>query len=251
MYYDLNIPHESATTPYLKRLHELGWGAVAINYTFAGKPPREPCSYAKNQNVPIRQYTRLTLVLNDPQQNAGLTNTEIIRSFDIIAVRPTTDRTFQIACQSLDVDIISLDLSDRLAFNIKHGLVREAVARGVIFEVSYGPSISAPIAGGKRRAALSSVMHLTRVLGKAKGLLVTSGPTAGEFGLRAPHCVRNWLEMVGVKPDSSLCGTVDNAVRVVRHAGDRKWSVKGAIVNVGRQDLLPNSDMYNDYIKML
>jgi ribonuclease P/MRP protein subunit RPP1 len=245
MYYDLNIPHDSASHAYFKRLEELGWGAVAINYTFAGKAPREPCQFVPHSDISMRQYTRLTIVLNDPQQNVSLNNSEIVRSFDILAVRPTTDRTFQIACQSLDVDIISLDLSDRVPFNIKHGLVREAIARGVMFEISYGPSISAP--GSKRRAALSSVMHMTRVVGNAKGLVVSSGATAGEFCLRSPHCVRNWVELAGVKADSSLALLVDNNNRVVRHAGDRKWSVRGAIVNASRQI---DSHMYADYIKL-
>lgn len=254
MYYDLNVPEDLATSSYLKRLEDLGWNAVAINYTFAGKPPREPCSFKKLANLTkLRQYTRLTLVLNDPQQNVDLTKSNIINSFDLVAVRPTTEKTFQMACQSLNIDIISLDLSDRLSFNIRHGFVREAVARGVVFEVSYGPSIAAPIAGGKRRSALSSAMHLVRVMGKSKGVIVTSGPTVGEFCLRAPHCVRNWTEMVGIKADGSKACLVDNPYRVLRHAGDRKWSVRGSIVilsDEARQQN-SNSDLYSDYIKMI
>lgn len=245
MYFDLNVPVELANSAYLKRLDELGWGAVAINYIFNGKPPRERCAYARNTAVKLKQYTRLTLVISDPQQNVGLTSNEITRSFDIIAVRPTTERTFQIACQSLDIDMISLDLSDRLPFNLKHGLVREAIQRGVLFELSYGPSISASISGGKRRNALSSVMHATRIVGRAKGLVVSSGLTSGEHGLRAPHCVRNWAEMVGIRPDGSKTCVVDSPLRVIKHAGDRKWSVKGVVINVSAN---VDTDFYKDYI---
>ena len=246
IYYDLNVPQELASTAYLKRLEQLGWGAVAINYTFTGKAPKELCPYVKNPAVGLKQCTRLTFVLDDPQQNFVLGASESIRSYDILAVRPTTERTFQIACQSLEVDIISLDLSEKLPFNIKHGLVREAVGRGIVFEISYGASVSNT--GSKRRAALSAVMHLVRVMGKAKGLIVSSGRVSGEGSLRAPHCARNWVEMVGVKPDSSLTLTVDNAIRIIRHAGDRKWSVGGSVFKINND---ARSDFHHDYMALL
>lgn len=55
----------------------------------------------------IKQFTRLTLVGDDQVDlNSGL-----IKSYDLLAVRPTANYEKAFNC---DVDIISLDLSQRL-----------------------------------------------------------------------------------------------------------------------------------------
>jgi hypothetical protein len=40
------------------------------------------------------------------------------------------------ACSSLDVDLISLDLSQRLPFRLRPALLKPAIGRGIMFEVS-------------------------------------------------------------------------------------------------------------------
>ena len=39
------------------------------------------------------------------------------------------------ACTTLDIDIISMDLSLRLAFKLRPAMLQSALARGVVFEV--------------------------------------------------------------------------------------------------------------------
>lgn len=56
-------------------------------------------------------------------------------SYDLLAVQPQSERAFALACTSLDVDVISTDLSKRLPFRFKPALVKSALARGVHFEV--------------------------------------------------------------------------------------------------------------------
>ena len=224
MYYDLNVPVTPETEPHLPRIlaryKALGYGAVAVNYTVHGKLPRAPCTYQRTDSPTVpHQYTRLTVVLSDPQQNYGLNSAnEIVRSYDLLAVQPTTERCFQMACQSLDIDIISIDLTadSRIAFPVRHGLVREAARRGIMFEVCYGASIGD---GAMRKRVLGGAMFLSRIC-RGRSMLVSCG-TGDIAGIRAPHDVRNWAELVGVPADHSRRCTVDNAALVVKRAGER------------------------------
>ena len=50
-------------------------------------------------------------------------------------MQPQTERLFQLACGSLEVDLISLDLSRRLPYRFKPSMVKAALARGLHFEV--------------------------------------------------------------------------------------------------------------------
>jgi hypothetical protein len=70
--------------------------------------------------------------------------------YDLVAVRPTSERTFNFACQQLEVDIISLDLSRKLPFHIKRAPVTLAISRGLFFEMCYSPSIRGASPCGRR-----------------------------------------------------------------------------------------------------
>jgi ribonuclease P/MRP protein subunit RPP1 len=59
-------------------------------------------------------------------------------AYDIVSVRPVNEKVFQTACLQMDVDIVSVDLSVRLPFRLKHSTVGAAVDRGVFFEISFG-----------------------------------------------------------------------------------------------------------------
>ena len=45
------------------------------------------------------------------------------------------------ACTSLEVDVVVLDLSSRLGFQLRPGLLSAAVARGLCFEILYAPAL--------------------------------------------------------------------------------------------------------------
>ena len=45
------------------------------------------------------------------------------------------------ACGTFDVDIISLEMGNRLPFYFKHTTVGLAIDRGIYFEISYAPAI--------------------------------------------------------------------------------------------------------------
>jgi ribonuclease P/MRP protein subunit RPP1 len=52
------------------------------------------------------------------------------------------EKIFQQCCSTLDIDIISLNLNEKLPFHIKHNMVGLAIQRGIHFELSYAASIA-------------------------------------------------------------------------------------------------------------
>lgn len=52
----------------------------------------------------FRQYSRITVVVDDPVQTAALNSgNQVLRTYDIVAVRPTNQRAFEQACKNSEV----------------------------------------------------------------------------------------------------------------------------------------------------
>lgn len=84
----------------------------------------------------IRQLTRLTVIGEDGSAlQEAFSQTEITTSYDILAVQPMNEKALQLACTTLPVDIIALDLSRRLSYRLKSTVLSAALSRGVFFEV--------------------------------------------------------------------------------------------------------------------
>lgn len=66
-----------------------------------------------------------------------------LQQYELLSVEPSDDRSFQLACKTLNVDIITFDLSRALPFGSKLALLKKAVARGVYIEMQ--------LAGAPRR----------------------------------------------------------------------------------------------------
>lgn len=127
--------------------------------------------------------------LTASQTNA---HSNIFSPYDIIALAPTTETTFSLACLThtqpspLSAHIISVPLDvPRLPFRMKHTMVRTALRNGAVFEISYASALDNT---AKRNwwAAAREVVRVT----KGKGLIVTGGGTDGA-DLRAPRDVGN------------------------------------------------------------
>ncbi|KZW01406.1 PHP domain-like protein [Exidia glandulosa HHB12029] len=88
--------------------------------------------------------SRLTMVLDsDCDSSFGLAqaNLSLFEPYDILALRPLTPATFSSACiahslpSQLTAHIISIPLSPRIPYPLKHTLVRTARKNGVVFEL--------------------------------------------------------------------------------------------------------------------
>ncbi|KAF5840528.1 RNase P subunit p30-domain-containing protein [Dunaliella salina] len=85
------------------------------------------------------------------------------------------------ACHWLDVEIISLDLGQKLPFRLRPKLLAAATARGVMFEVCYSGGLHD---SSSRQMLISNVQALVRAL-NGRGLILSSGACSA-LELRSP-----------------------------------------------------------------
>ena len=108
--------------------------------------------------------------------------TQSFSSLNLIAVCPRSEKAFQLVCSTLDVDIVSLDLSGgRLDFPLRNNIVGEGVGRGLHFEIAYGDCLSD---SETRRNLFGNAVGLIRAT-MGKNILIGSG-VADALDLRAP-----------------------------------------------------------------
>lgn len=235
--FDLNVPWTPATKDTIGRtlgvLEELGWSAVAINHTVTGNIPKGPCPFGVLPSK-LKQYRRITLVLSDHQHNHGLT--ELSSHYDLIAIQPETEKMFNLACQSLECDFISLDLTvARLPFSLRHSTVQTAIKRGITFEINYGPVIRDPTL---RRNVIGNAMALCRLMGRngprlTHGLII-SGGCEQPWECRAPLDIANMAALFGIPAHLRMNTLTDAPKWTIEHAATRKLTHHGAIQLVKR-----------------
>lgn len=157
---------------------------------------------------------------------------------------------FQVACLTLEIDLITFDFTSAkpALFPIRHGYVRQALSRGISFEIVYGGSI---VEAARRRQAILTAQTISRV-SRGANLIVTSGADS-EWILRPPADVMNLAGIFGVPAHCRKQVVVDNQRRLVEHAASRKLTHRTAIMSVpeaifsGTQPA--TSDMQEDFIR--
>ncbi|OTB05116.1 hypothetical protein M426DRAFT_320172 [Hypoxylon sp. CI-4A] len=261
MLYDLNIAWSPTTTTAdlertLRFSRQLGYNVVAINHTLEAPLPSQipnplpkfppPSSAPENQNQnqnrkPTTILRRLTVSFADPAQNPQLSRAA--QAYDLVAVRPTTDKAFQTACLSVstaDAALISLDLTRRLPFHLRPKPCMAAVRRGLRFEICYGAAVVPAEGAGadaRARAAFAgNVAQLVRATG-GRGLVVSSGGEAvggGNGGgvmmaLRAPADVVNLLNVWGLSTERGMEALSSNPRGVVVNEGIKRSGFRGIV----------------------
>jgi len=79
---------------------------------------------------------------------------QVLRCYDILAVRPTNQDLFAKACTELEVDIITLDMTRRVPFSFRREPVGKAIERGLMFEINYSHALK-----GTCAASSNTVSH--------------------------------------------------------------------------------------------
>jgi ribonuclease P/MRP protein subunit RPP1 len=95
----------------------------------------------------------------------------VVNSFDLFAVRTgEQEAIFEQCCTKSDADIISLNLGNRMNFFINKTVVKQAIARGISFEICYG---SGCLEGSQanRKQFLVNAMSLVKA-SKGKSLIL-------------------------------------------------------------------------------
>lgn len=146
--------------------------------------------------------------------------------YDIIALRPTDEKGILHASNSLDADIISLDLSIRYSFHFKYGSFSNALERGVKIEICYAPGILSSDSESRRNLIqnASALIRATRGRG-----IVISSEAANALGCRAPQDVVNLATIWGLGQERAMEAVTEVGRSVVAAAELRKRSYRGAV----------------------
>jgi ribonuclease P/MRP protein subunit RPP1 len=186
---------------------------------------------------------RVTLTLTESYQNARLT--ALAKEYDMLAVRPIDERTLLLACNSLDCDIISLDLTQRLPFHFKYKSFAEAIKAGKRFEICYAQAL---VSGDPqaRRNLISNATQLIRAT-RGRGIILSSEASQGPVGCRGPWDIINLTTLWGLSQERGHEGVTKEARGVVVMAKLKKTGWRGVIdvINPGEKpDPGPASEVH-------
>lgn len=225
---DLNINSESKNgdpSAVLTFLHELGYTCAALSVSVLAKLPAQLPQVKKPAAVPedLKLLTRMNLTISDTSQNHRIS--QLVSAYDILAVRPTNEKAFQLCCSSLDCDIISVDFSARVSYPIKFKTVAGALQRGVRFEICYASGITG--SNDARRNLINNAASLIRAT-RGRGIIVSS-EAWNALGVRAPHDVINLATIWGLSPERAKEAVCEEAALVVKLAGLKRSSFRGVI----------------------
>lgn len=162
--------------------------------------------------------------MSDPTQNFRLSS--LLPHYDIIAVRPTTEKAFLAACLSLQsFSIISLDLTVRHEFFFKPKSLSAALARGIKIEICYSQALSG--SSEQRRNFISNVQSIVRAT-KGRGLVISSEAKKA-LGVRAPADVFNLMDIWGMGKDRAVQAVGENARSVVANEKMNRTGFRGVV----------------------
>lgn len=236
MLYDLNVLWPSDKTTGIPSnvyktlivLQDLGYTVIALNVIIGGKiSPKNIVNPIDKKSIgeefpKLKILSRLTIILDDITQNVNFTT--LYSQFDIIAIRPQSEKALQSASTGLDVDIISLDIGHRLPFYLKHKTLCAAVDRGIKLEICYMTSNN----NDSRKNIISNSSAIIRATRK-RGIVVSSEADS-PLGCKSPYDVTNMAVLWGLDHMHARDAVGKTAGLVVKNAFLRKNSYKQVVV---------------------
>lgn len=174
-----------------------------------------PGDILNNSKLNILQ--RITIEFSDSSIAHKLNQSDNIKKYDIVAVIPKTQQAFQYACGTMDIDVITFDPQTRIPFKISRKLYRQAVERGIFFELMYSPAIRDSTA----RKNIISTAHTYHAVGKSRNIIVVSG-AENPLQTRDVHDIINLGFIFGLNPTESLEAVRNNARKLILKSEGRR-----------------------------
>ncbi|KAG6417952.1 hypothetical protein SASPL_120149 [Salvia splendens] len=177
--------------------------------------------------APFRQYTRLTVVVANSAQALALNSgNPVLRSYDIVSVRPTRQDAFDQACQNSEVDMISIDFSkmDSFSFRLRQPMIKAAIKRGLYFEITYSDLIGDAESKRKMISNCKLLVDWTR----GKNLIICSDASSASE-LRGPQDVANLFFLLGLSRERAKAALSSNCRSLLANAIRKKHFYKEAV----------------------
>ncbi|XP_077292483.1 ribonuclease P protein subunit Rpp30 [Arctopsyche grandis] len=252
----------------LKKIHvlkKLGYHTVAINqnvdesvFEQKKKKKNEPghCQDPVPEPIKIPEditditiLNRLTIEFSDNNIIHKMNQSENLKKFDILAVIPTSVSAFQYSCCNMDVDIISYKLESNANFKLNRKLYKQAVERGIYFEIPYAPALKS----SNYRKNMISRAHLYHSIGKSANIILSSG-ALNEFQVRGPYDVINLCLILGLSEQQSKHVLTKNMQKVLLKADNRRRGKTSVFIlqkhNINKRPLITEDEKINKKMKI-
>uniref|UniRef100_A0A182K8N1 Uncharacterized protein n=1 Tax=Anopheles christyi TaxID=43041 RepID=A0A182K8N1_9DIPT len=187
----------------------------------------------------IRLLNRLTIIFHDASVSLVMNRSSNLRGFNIIAALPTSDNSYQYACQTMACDIITYN-SNTVNLRMNRNFYYLAVDRNIAFELKYSPAIE----NSSDRKATITRAHRYHSFGKSKNVILSSGAT-NPFQLRSPYDVANLGLIFGLSEEQSKEAIRGIPNRILLSAEGRRLGKAGVVI-ARRQRNGEDSDDYSD-----
>ncbi|KAI9555235.1 hypothetical protein GHT06_017750 [Daphnia sinensis] len=247
---DFNIPSICSPTTTLRdvviRAVKLGYGAIAINTTIEEDvlittkkktnkkgdavedkkeiplPPKlnftqEELDSFKVHGKNVKILHRLTVMLSDPTNTQKLVQSVNTKSYDLIAVCPTTPAAFMHAVANMDVDIITYHPMETKEIRFNRRQYHQATDRGIFFEIPYAFMLR----DSTMRKKIIHMSHQYHSIGKSRNIIIGSGAIT-PLELRAPYDVANLGLLFGLTEGEARSALTLSGRSVALHAVTRK-----------------------------
>jgi len=250
--FDLNLPLRKGGGKYDVKtvkpmLQKLGYSGGAINTIVEAKellerkkglpepvvavPPEKddednkarPLSLPETPGEPspkkIVLLQRLTISVDSAQEVAavGALVSKNRKCFDIVAMRPTTEEAIDKCCTLDCIEIISLELWQRMTFRLRLPMIQAADKKGIVFELAYAAAIRDQ---SLRRNLFSNASELIRLKRKGRRILITSEATHS-MELRGVHDVVNLGVLFGLREADAIAALTIVPKRVISMGKER------------------------------
>ena len=235
MFYDLSIPWASNPAEVqrtLAFLSSLDYTTVALNSIPLSLPPSadqhtSPIPSPLPFPVPpkLRILTRLTLPIPSPSSIPRLA--PLATHYDILALRPTCEKTLLFSSQALECDLISFDLSLRYPFHFRPKLFSTALARGLKIEICYSGGALGAQDANARRNLIGNATSLIRAT-RGRGIVISSEARRA-LGIRGPWDVINLAAVWGLGAERGREAIGEAARDVVVQAEMKRRSFRGVV----------------------
>ncbi|XP_043275520.1 ribonuclease P protein subunit p30 [Venturia canescens] len=222
----------------LLQLYRLGYETVAINQTvdesiFENEKKKkkkgadneikstlpEPFNLTELKNEfadKLVILSRITFVFGDSSKIHTLTQSQILKKYDLYGLVPKTQAALQFACSQSNADIVTLkSCYSGLKFNRK--LYLQAVERGVHFEIQYADVVNE----STRKYALH-YSHLFYIFGRSRNVIISSGATNHSL-IRNPYDVINLAFLLGLNETKAKASVLAQCKHLLLKAEGRRY----------------------------
>ena len=196
--------------------------ALSVRIRAADVPsymPRPPV-IAVPSECRMRVITRLTLCLEDQATIYKVMQNPVLKEYDLMAVEPLNDKILnQISSGSLEPDVVTFDLSQRLPVDMKRANLKLPISRGVCFEICFTQAFT----GQSSRANTFSSAQLLVDKTKGKNVIISSGAKTC-INMRGPYDAAAIGLLFGMKELRCKESVFRSGDTCIRHAECRKNS---------------------------